>query len=157
MLVHDNTKEIETEDSVFKKIKVKKSYAGLGLFADEDIEKGEKIIEYIGKILLGKEAEEVKSNMYLFEVSKNKTIDGSVRWNKARYINHSCAGNAESEIRKGRVFIIATKNIKKGEEITYDYGEEFFNEYIGKDCKCSAARHKYKAKEKKIEVKNVKK
>ena len=153
MLVHDNIKEIETENSVFKKIKVKKSYAGLGLFADEDIKKGEKITEYIGKILLGKEAEEVKSNMYLFEVSKNKTIDGSVRWNKARYINHSCVGNAESEIRKGRVYIIATKNIKKEEEVTYDYGEEFFNEYIGTECKCNATKHKYKAKKVEVKVK----
>lgn len=146
MLVNDNTKDIETEDSIFKKIKVKKSYAGLGLYADEDIKKGEKIIEYIGLILLGKEANEVKTNMYLFEVSKNKTINGSVRWNKARYINHSCEGNAESEIRQGRVYIVATKNIKKGEEITYDYGEEFFNEYIGKECRCPAKKHKYSAK-----------
>ncbi|MDQ5957182.1 MAG: uncharacterized protein QG614_157 [Patescibacteria group bacterium] len=148
MIVNDNIKEINTEDSVFKKIKIKKSYAGLGLFADEDIKKGEKIIEYIGLILLGDEASEVKSNMYLFEVSNNKTINGSVRWNKARYINHSCIGNAESEIRKGRVYIIAVKNIKKGDEITYDYGEEFFNEYIGKDCKCKANKHKYLSKSK---------
>lgn len=146
MLVNDNIKDIETEDSIFKKIKVKKSYAGLGLYADEDIKKGEKIIEYIGLIFLGKEANEVKTNMYLFEVSKNKTINGSVRWNKARYINHSCEGNAESEIRQGRVYIVATKNIRKGEEITYDYGEEFFNEYIGKECRCPAKKHKYSAK-----------
>ena len=93
--------------------------------------------------MLGKEAANAKINMYLFEVSKNKTIDGSVRWNKARYMNHSCDGNAESQVVKGRVFISATKNIKKSEEIVYDYGEEFFREYIGDSCRCASKTHKY--------------
>jgi uncharacterized protein len=144
MIVNNNIEDINTEDAVFKKIKVKRGIAGYGLFADQDIKKGEKIIEYIGKILLGKEAEDIKANMYLFEVSRNKTINGQVRWNKARYINHSCIGNSESEIIKGRVYIIAKKNIKNGEEITYDYGEEFFREYIGANCRCEAKKHLYK-------------
>jgi SET domain-containing protein len=77
--------------------------------------------------------------MYLFEVSKNKTIDGTPRWNTARYANHSCAPNAESEIRKGRVFIVALKKILPGEEITFDYGSEFFEEHIKpKGCRCGA-------------------
>ncbi len=143
MKVFDNIKEIETQDAWLKKTKVKRGLSGLGLFAEEDIKKGENIIEYIGKILLGDQAVNAKVNMYLFEVSKNKTIDGSVRWNKARYMNHSCDGNSESEIRRGRVYVQALKNIKNGEEITYDYGEEFFKEYIGKDCKCTSKRHMY--------------
>jgi hypothetical protein len=136
--------EIEklVEEATFKNVKAKRGIAGLGLFAEEDIKKGERIIEYIGNTLLGQEAIDAPANMYLFEVSRNKTIDGSPRWNKARYINHSCDGNAESETRKGRVFIQAIKNIKKGEEITYDYGEEFFLEYCS-DCKCGAKKHKY--------------
>ena len=84
-----------------------------------------------------------------FEIHKNKTIDGSVRWNIARYCNHACeeAGNAESDVKKGRVFIKAIKNIKEGEEIVYDYGEEFVNEYIApKGCRCKAKEHSYKAK-----------
>lgn len=127
------------------KVKVKRSYAGLGLFAIQNIKKSEVVIEYIGNILNDEEVEK-KANQYLFEVKKNKTIDGSVRWNIARYINHHCKGNAESEIRKGQVFIIATKNIKEGEEIGYDYGEEFYTEYIIKKyggCKCDAKKHLY--------------
>lgn len=86
----------------------------------------------------------MNNDMYLFEVNRNKTIDGSVRWNVARYCNHSCDGNAESEIRKGRVYVLATKNIKVGDEIVYDYGEEFYKEYIAiKGCKCSASKHLY--------------
>ena len=131
------------KDFVFKKIKVRKSFHGLGIFAEENIKKGERIMEYIGNILLGEDADSIV-NKYLFQVSKNKTIDGSPRWNTARYINHSCIGNAESEIRKGRVYIIAKKNIKIDEEICYDYGDEYVKELFAKDgCKCSAKKHLY--------------
>lgn len=142
------SKKVNTEklpDHHFKKVKVKRGVSGLGLFAGENIKKGEIIIEYIGNILNKEEAEKVTTNQYLFEVNRNKTIDGSVRWNIARYCNHTCDehGNAESEIKKGRVFIQAIKNIKEGEEITYDYGEEFFKEYIkGKGCLCRKCKIK---------------
>ena len=136
--------EILDRGNIHKKVKAKRGLAGLGLFAMEDIKSGEKIVEYIGNILNKKEADEAPTNMYLFEVNRNKTIDGSVRWNIARYCNHSCDGNAESEIRKGRVYIIATRDIKAGDEIVYDYGEEFFNEYIkDKGCRCDASKHLY--------------
>jgi len=136
-------------DHHFKLVKVKRGLAGLGLFAGENIKKGELIIEYIGEILNKEEAEKVSTNQYLFEVNRNKTINGQVRWNIARYCNHACeeAANAESEIKKGRIFIKATKNIKVGEEIVYDYGEEFVNEHIAPyGCRCVAKEHSYKAK-----------
>lgn len=143
----DKKETNKTPDHHFKLVKVKRGLAGLGLFAGEDIKKGEIIIEYIGNILNKEEAEKINTNQYLFEVNRNKTIDGSVRWNTARYCNHSCDGNAESEIKKGRVFIQAIKNIKEGEEILYDYGEEFVKEYIGeKGCRCVAKKHLYGAK-----------
>lgn len=133
-------------DHHFKAVKVKRGLAGLGLFAGEDIKKGDLIVEYIGNILNKEEAENIKTNQYLFEVNRNKTIDGSVRWNTARYCNHSCDGNAESEIKKGRVFIQAIKNIQAGEEILYDYGEEFVKEYISPyGCRCSSEKHLYGA------------
>jgi SET domain-containing protein len=136
-------------DHHFKLVKVKRGLAGLGLFAGEDIKKGELIIEYIGNILTKEQVDAIKTNQYLFEVNRNKTIDGSVRWNTARYCNHACeeASNSESEIKKGRVFVKATKNIKEGEEIVYDYGEEFVNEYIAPHgCRCVAKEHSYNAK-----------
>jgi SET domain-containing protein len=142
-------------DHHFKIVKVKRGMAGLGLFAGEDIKKGEMIIEYIGNILNKEESEKIATNQYLFEINKNRTIDGSVRWNIARYCNHACeeAGNAESDVKKGRVFIKAIKNIKSGDEILYDYGEEFVNEYIAeKGCQCLASEHSYKAK--KVAVSN---
>lgn len=128
----------------FKVVKVKRGLAGLGLFAGEDIKKGELVIEYIGNILNKEEAEKKTSSQYLFEVSRNKTIDGTPRWNIARYANHSCDGNAESDVKKGRVFVKAIKAIKEGEEIVYDYGEEFVKEYIAPHgCNCSAKKHLY--------------
>ena len=141
--------EVKLPDHHFKSVKVKRGLAGLGLFAGEDIKKGELVIEYIGNILNKEEADKITTGQYLFEINRNKTIDGSVRWNIARYCNHACeeAGNAESEIKKGRVFIKAIKNIKEGEEIVYDYGEEFVNEHIAPyGCNCLAKEHSYKAK-----------
>ena len=90
------------------------------------------------------EADKKVSSQYLFEITRNKTIDGPPRWNTARYANHSCTPNAESDVKKGRVFVIAIKNIKNGEEIVYDYGEEFVKEHIGPHgCRCVAKRHLY--------------
>lgn len=137
-----NTKKLP--DHHFKNVKAKRGLAGLGLFAGEDIKKGETIIEYIGNILNKEEADKRVTAQYLFEVNRNKTIDGTPRWNTARYANHSCTPNAESDIKKGRVFISAIKNIKEGEEIVYDYGEEFCEEHIKPyGCRCVAKRHLY--------------
>lgn len=124
------------------KYKVKRSSAGLGLFAEEPIKRGTWIIEYVGKIISGKkEVEEYPENKYLFETSKVRIIDGSARSNTARYINHSCKPNCEVDIFSGRVFIKAIKRIEVGEELTYDYGEEYFDEYIRKPhCRCAPCK-----------------
>ncbi|MFZ2832249.1 MAG: SET domain-containing protein-lysine N-methyltransferase [Minisyncoccia bacterium] len=126
------------------KYKVKKSSAGLGLFADEDIKKGTWVIEYVGSIVSGKkEVENYKENKYLFETSKTRMIDGSARSNTARYINHSCKPNCEVEIIGGRVFVRTLKKIAKGEEFNYDYGEEYTDEYIKPyGCRCVPCKTK---------------
>jgi hypothetical protein len=142
--ISPNTQKLP--DHHFKAVKVKRGLAGLGLFAQEPIKKGEMIIEYIGNILNKEEADKKVTSQYLFEITKNKTIDGSPRWNIARYCNHACAeaANAESSTKKGRVIISAVKNIKEGEEIVYDYGEEFFKEHIAPHgCRCVAKKHSY--------------
>ena len=117
-----------------------RSSAGLGLFATRPYKKGERIIEYVGRTLTN--AEEYSSrSKYLFEVNKRKTIDGTMRTNIARYINHSCKPNCEPEIERGHIYIDAIKNIKAGEEFVYDYGEEYFNEHI-KPYGCRCVKHK---------------
>lgn len=119
------------------KYKVKRSSAGLGLFAEEPVKKGTWVIEYIGKIIRGKDIDTIE-NKYLFETSAIRMIDGSARTNTARYINHSCKPNCEAEIFTGRVFIKAIKKIEKGDEFTYDYGKEYTDKYIKPyGCKCT--------------------
>jgi hypothetical protein len=122
---------------------VKRSSAGFGLFTREDIPKGACIIEYTGRELSPGEEFTARSK-YLFEITSRKTIDGSPRWNTARYINHSCRPNSEPEIYKGRVYIFAKRKIRAGEELAYNYGKDYFDNFIrphGCRCvKCASAR-----------------
>ena len=120
-------------------IRVGKASAGLGLFATHPFKKGERIVEYVGRTLTNAEQYTSRSK-YLFEVNSRKTIDGMSRANIARYMNHSCRPNCEPEIERGRIFIDTLKNIKVGEEFTYDYGEEYFNDHI-KPYGCRCAKH----------------
>ncbi len=123
-------------------LRVGKGNSGLGLFANSQIKKGDFIIEYIGPILRDAEADK-KGGKYLFDLDKGLTIDGAGRDNRARYVNHSCKPNAEPELYGKRVFIYAKKNIKPNEEITYDYGKEYFNDFIKPyGCKCGHHRKK---------------
>lgn len=115
-------------------LKVKRSSAGLGLYTMEDIKKGAKIIEYVGIVYSSRDD---LTTRYIFSVNSKIDIDGSPRYNLARYINHSCAPNAESSIKKGHVWIVATRDIKAGEELSYDYGKEYFDIIIKPaGCRC---------------------
>ena len=117
-------------------LRVGRSSAGLGLFATRPFKKGERIIEYFGRVI-SKEEEYSSKSKYLFEVSSRKTIDGTQRDNFARYINHSHAPNCEPTIVKGRVWIDAIKHLKPGDELTYDYGDEYVDEHIKPyGCRC---------------------
>ena len=94
-----------------------------------------------------KKKDDAVENKYLFELNNRWTIDGSVRKNIARYINHACKPNAESDVkpRKRKVFIRAIKNIEPGEEINYDYGTDYFKAYLKPiGCKCAACEKKRK-------------
>ncbi len=120
-----------------KKVKVRRSpHGGLGLYAEEPIKKGEFVIEYIGEMITEEEADK-RLGKYLFEISKKWTLDGRGRENTARYINHSCVPNCEADVRGTRVYIEAIKNIKPGDELTYDYQKEYFDEFLKGKCLCS--------------------
>jgi hypothetical protein len=133
-----------------KPYRVGRSPTGLGLFATKPIKKGTKIIRYFGPLLDSKKKkDDAIENKYLFELNNRWTIDGSVRKNVARYINHACKPNAESDVkpRKRKVFIRAIKNIEPGEEINYDYGTDYFKAYLKPiGCKCVACEKKRKKK-----------
>ena len=117
---------------------------GRGLFTRVPFRKGELVIEYTGNKIPTQLADELDTK-YLFEIDEDWTIDGSPRTNTARYINHSCKPNCESDIRDGRILIFALRNIERGEELSMDYGDEYFDEFIkpvGCKCdSCGARRH----------------
>jgi len=118
------------------KYAIRRTSTGLGYFALEPISKGKKIIEYTGPLISNEEVEK-RSGKYFFGVNTKWSIDGSPRSNIARYINHSCRPNAEALISGRRVWIYSKRNIKPGEEVTYDYGEEYFEDIIQPmGCRC---------------------
>jgi uncharacterized protein len=133
-----------------KPYRVGRSRTGLGLFATKPIKKGAKIVRYFGPLLdCRKKKDDAVENKYLFELNGRWTIDGSVRKNIARYINHACKPNAESDVnpRKRKVVIRAIKKIEPGEEINYDYGTDYFKAYLKPiGCKCDACEKKRKKK-----------
>ena len=126
--------------------RVGRSRTGLGLFATEPIKKRAFIVEYKGRRLTTEQAEkcEARNAKYLYEINSRWTIDGKSRRNVARYANHSCRPNAESDtIRGKKVILRAIKNIKPGVEITYDYGKDYLvNVITRRGCKCDKCRER---------------
>ena len=124
---------VENKYLVFKKSKIH----NMGGYAKCNIRKGTRIIEYIGRPLTKKKAQKEleDGNGYVFTINKHFDIDGSVEWNPARFINHSCNPNAESDIVDDRVWIDAVKNIKKGEEIVYNYNYDLVDAFDN-PCNC---------------------
>ncbi len=126
------------------KPKIKRSRAGLGLFANNFYQKGDLVIEYLGEVISDKEAEK-RGGKYLFELNDNWTIDGKRRTNLARYINHSCSPNCYPELNEDetRVYIYAKRNISPEEELTYNYGKDYFKQVIQPlGCKCEKCSSK---------------
>ena len=123
--------------------KIKRAATGLGMFATRRIPKGKKIVEYTGP-RVPNDIVEKSNGKYFFGVTKKWSIDGSGRDNLARYVNHSCAPNAEALISRSRVWIWSRKAIQPGEEIVYDYGKEYFEGIIQDiGCKCAKCAPKF--------------
>ena len=123
-----------------KPYRVGRSPTGLGLFATAPIEKGAFIVEYQGRRITNAQAKRLEAcgSRYMYEINSRWTVDGSSRRNIGRYANHSCRPNAESDVVKGKVILRARKKIKAGEEITYDYGREYFDLFLkATGCKCA--------------------
>lgn len=103
-----------------------------GAYASRDIPKGTQIVEYKGKLISKDlsdkrtEMHKEKGELWIFTLNDEYDVDGSRGGNEAKYINHSCEPNCEAvNYDDEEIWIEATRDIKKGEEITYNYG---FNE-----------------------------
>lgn len=122
---------------------------GRGLFAADFIPKDARVIEYVGERITKAEAERREEKrlrrlaaggdgcVYVFELNRRHDIDGAVAWNPARRINHSCAPNCETQNIRGRIWVVALRDIAPGEELSYDYGFGF-SEWREHPCRCGA-------------------
>lgn len=113
---------------------------GIGAFAGANIEKGERIAEYVGEII--DKAESARrcelNNEYIFSLDDARDIDGNVPWNPARFINHSCVPNCEALVEEGHIWIVAVRAIPLGEELTFNYGFDL-TDYRQYPCRCGAS------------------
>ncbi|MBB2927051.1 SET domain-containing protein [Paraburkholderia silvatlantica] len=125
---------------------------GKGVFAAVPIATGERLIEYKGERISWKEAlrrhphnPDEPNHTFYFALDDGDVIDGKVKGNSARWINHSCAPNCEAEEIEGHVYIHALRDIAEGEELFYDYGlvidakqtKKLKREY---ECRCGARK-----------------
>ena len=124
---------------------IKRTGTGLGLITLKPISKGTRIIEYFGPLVPNEEVEK-RAGKYFFELNDKFSVDGSPRDNIARYINHSCRPNAEAIIsRNERIWIWAKRDIKAGEELTYNYGKDYFDNVIKPmGCRCVRCQERSK-------------
>jgi SET domain-containing protein len=130
------------------KVKTSKIH-GRGLYATADLDKDTDIIQYVGEKITKKEStrraleweekarESGEGLVYIFELDGKYDIDGRLGDNPARYMNHSCDGNCEAINYDGEIWIVARRDIKKGEELVYDYGYDM-EHFLDHPCKCGS-------------------
>ncbi len=126
------------------------SVHGSGLYATKPIPAGTRIIEYVGERITKKDSDRRDTArlarqelgedgcVYVFEINQRYDIDGDVKWNTARLINHSCEPNCETENVRGRIWISAVRDIAAGEELNYDYGFDW-DVWEDHPCRCGEA------------------
>jgi len=124
---------------------------GKGVFALQDLAEGETVIEYVGEIISWDEAQDRHphdpndpNHTFYFHVNEDRVIDALHGGNSSRWINHSCNPNCEADEENDRIFIKAIRNIKAGEELSYDYGLIIDEPYTKKlkaeyPCWCGSA------------------
>jgi SET domain-containing protein len=123
----------ETEWVVFRRSPIH----GLGGFAKTDLRRGSYVIEYLGE-RIDKDESLIrceKDNQFIFTLNECHDLDGNVDWNPARFINHSCAPNCEALLEEDRIWIVASRDIPPGEEITFNYGYTL-EDYRNYPCRC---------------------
>ncbi len=112
---------------------------GIGGFARSDIAPGARVLEYVGEKIDKRESllRCERNNQCIFSLNDHEDLDGSVDWNLARWINHSCAPNCDALLIDGRVWLLANRQILAGEEITINYGYDL-DDYKAYPCTCGS-------------------
>jgi hypothetical protein len=125
----------ETERVIFKPSPIH----GMGGFARAEISAAARVIEYVGEKITKQEslARCERNNEYIFALDDEYDLDGDVSWNPARFLNHSCEPNCEAQLIAGRIWVVAIREIKAGEELTFNYGYDL-EDYREHACGCGA-------------------
>lgn len=124
---------------------------GLGLFAGRDLEKMTMVIEYIGDVIRNEVAnrrekiyEAQNRGIYMFRVNEDLVVDATVTGGPARYVNHSCSPNCSAEVveveKGGKIIIVTSRRICRGEELTYDYKFDFEDDETKIACLCGSSQ-----------------
>ncbi len=124
---------------------------GRGLYATKVIPRDTRIIAYEGEHITKAESDRREVTriekqergrdgcVYIFQLNKRYDIDGSMAWNTARLINHSCTPNCRTEIIRGKIWVIAKREIAEGEELSFDY-RYGFDSWRDHPCRCGTER-----------------
>lgn len=142
----------KTASGAGRRIRVRRSGVhGKGVYALRPIAAGEPILEYTGELISWPEAQRRHphdpadpNHTFYFHVDDERVIDAKYGGNAARWINHACDPNCESEVAgDGRVFIKALRDLQPGEELFYDYGlviDERYTPKLKKEyaCRCGS-------------------
>jgi len=118
----------------------KSAIAGRGLFTAQAIKRGRRIIQYTGEKITKVESDKrlAEGNVYIFALNERYDIDAKAQRHQARYINHSCDPNCHVEKTTRTIWIVASRDIRVGEELTYNYGYEL-TDTLPHSCTCGAA------------------
>lgn len=114
---------------------------GMGGYARKFIPRETYVIEYVGEKICKEESERRcdADNRYIFTYDDEFDLDGSVEWNLARWINHSCEANCETIDDDGEIWIAAVRDIQPGEELTFNYCYDL-EDYKAHPCRCGSSR-----------------
>ncbi len=113
---------------------------GIGAFARADLPRDTAVIEYVGEKIDKRESLRrcEANNPFIFALDDRYDLDGNVAHNPARWVNHSCSPNCDAELRAGGVWLIANRDIRAGEEITFNYGFDL-EDYQRYPCQCGSS------------------
>ena len=127
MLADRGLPSMRADTSLPKIVRGKSRVHGDGVFAAEAITKNTRIIDYAGELIRNSESEEREDRyfaegcIWVFRVNRAWSRDANIGGNIARFINHSCTPNCRFEVVDKTIWIKAARDIRRGEELTYDY------------------------------------
>ena len=130
---------VEVTETGVRIIRKQSKISGWGVYAAQPIEEDAFIVEYKGQLVPQAEAWRreqrylPRQRIWLFNINTRWARDAAFGGNIARYINHACSPNCYVDVIGQHIWIRASRDIRKGEELTYDYNTDGV---AGIRCRC---------------------